>query len=566
MNTPGETLLDRVRTLLPQKLLAYALLSVVFAAPYYANQHVSLRPAAPMPETALDRLVPFQPGAAWLYVSWYLFLPVAPLLLATREQIRRCAAGVIVMGVVGNIIFLFAPTSVARPPVPTDAGWVYRAVVLFDRPVNACPSLHAALAVFMTMWLARLCYSEPRLPVRRPGLWVAAMGAWAAAILYATIATRQHVALDLLAGGVLGVLCYVATAERASVVEGRERNGEREGESPGVPESVLAHRHARRTVSAGVEGEVAALGRLSTAKRLAELTFFPLLWLAGASLTLFALNFQAIPRFGGYAAGLIVSAVALNGFVLLLHEGMHATLFSGRALNRWSSVTLGGCVLISFTAYQVLHIRHHTYLGDARDPDDYHNYSASPRVVWLLHYVRLAVGAFLYVLLIPLLARRHGTAEERHRVAQEYAVLALAWGLAFVVIPTPVLVHAWLLPLVIVGYMTNIRGFTQHGLTDAHDPLLASRSMRPNPLVSFLLLNENLHLEHHLFPEVPSYRLGRLRRLIDPNLPRVIEGRSYLAFLGKFFRATFRGDERPVGLKLKGQTVGTVEGGVHGRH
>ena len=321
----------------------------------------------------------------------------------------------------------------------------------------------------------------------------------------------------------------------------------------GLPACVAAHLHSRRLVSRGVETQVAELQGLCASKRLAELAFFPLLWFCGAALTLCALRLGGAPRYVAYAAGLVASGLALNAFVLLLHEGMHGTLFAGRRLNRWGSVALGGCVLMSFTAYRVLHIRHHTYLGDeaGRDPDDYHNYSRSPRLVWLLHYVRLAAGAFLYLLMIPALAWRHGTRGERRRVAEEYAVLACAWALVFATIPFAGLLHAWLLPLVLVGYMTNVRGFTQHGLTDARDPLLASRTMRPNRLVSFLLLNENLHLEHHLFPEIPSYSLGRLRELIEPNLPRAVEGRSYLAFIGRFFRATFRGDERPDGVKVK---------------
>ena len=573
-DTAPPTVARRVLTLLPWKLLVGAALTVIFCAAYYGNQYVSLRPVFPMPATWLDRIVPFRPGTTWLYVSWYLMLPVAPLLIGTRDQLWRYALGLFVMGIVGNGLFLLFPTGVARPPAPVPAEWLYGLVTSLDRPVNACPSLHASLTVFTCVWFARLCYTDPRLPLRRPAIWVALMWVWAAGIFYATIATRQHVLVDLVAGTVLALVCYLPTVAQSGPLSLRERvklrgreskngsdtsnapsappsPGGRASESAGVPECLLEHQRTRRLVSAGVEAEVAELRRLSATKRFAELAFFPLLWLAGGSLALYALRLHGPPRYVAYAAGFTISAVALNAFVLLLHEGMHATLFAGRRANRWVSVALGGCVLISFTAYQVLHLRHHTYLGDERDPDDYNNYSRSPRVVWMLHYVRLAAGAFLYVLLIPFLARRYGTAMERRRVFEEYCVLACAWSLAFALVPTPVLVHTWLLPLVLVGYMTNIRGFTQHGLTDAHDPLLASRSMHPNPVVSFLLLNENLHLEHHLFPEIPSYSLGRLRKLIEPNLPRAIEGRSYLAFLGTFFRATFRAGERAVTVGVK---------------
>jgi hypothetical protein len=209
-----ETLFARIRTLLPQKLVAYSIVSVVFAVPYYANQYVSLRPLVTMPETWLDRLVPFQPGATWLYVSWYMMLAVSPLLLATRDHLRRYAAGIVVMGVVANLVFLLSPTGVPRPVVDGSADAIYRLVTSFDKPVNACPSLHAALAVFTTLWFARLCYAEPRLPLRRPSAWAAAMWVWTLAIFYGTVATRQHVVLDLLAGTLLGMGCFVLSTSR----------------------------------------------------------------------------------------------------------------------------------------------------------------------------------------------------------------------------------------------------------------------------------------------------------------------------------------------------------------
>jgi fatty acid desaturase len=309
------------------------------------------------------------------------------------------------------------------------------------------------------------------------------------------------------------------------------------------PDAVpLSHIDARRRIAAGLEPQLAQLRRFDLFKRLAELAFFPLLWTAGANVTL--LSHQAPLRLLGIA----ISAMALNGFVLLLHEGMHAVLFPRPIINRCVSVLLGGCVLMSFTAYQVLHVRHHQHLGDENDPDDYHNYSTRPWVVWTLHYVRLLAGSFLYILLIPLLATRYANARQRRHIAQEYAFLLIVWTTLAWLVPFHTLALVWLIPLVIVGYMTNIRGFTQHGMTDAHDPLLASRSMHPNRVVSLLLLNENLHLEHHLFPEIPSYNLPRLQRLIEPRLPRAVVGRSYLAFLGRFFRATFVGDETPIGV------------------
>src|SRR5215212_7427038 len=119
--------------------------------------------------------------------------------------------------------------------------------------------------------------------------------------------------------------------------------------------------------SRGLEGEIAVLRRFSPGPRVLELLVFPLLWISGSALAL------SQPAFPLRILGTLLAALGLNAFVLLLHEGMHGTLFPSHFWNRWTSVILGGCVLISFTAYRVMHEEHHRYLGDPRDPDEYRN-------------------------------------------------------------------------------------------------------------------------------------------------------------------------------------------------
>jgi fatty acid desaturase len=168
--------------------------------------------------------------------------------------------------------------------------------------------------------------------------------------------------------------------------------------------------------------------------------------------------------------------------------------------------------------------------------------------------VRLLAGCFLYILLIPLLAWRRGSPRERLHILQEYAVLGAVWAAVFTALPFPLLLRAWLMPLIVVAYMTQFRGFTQHGITDPSDPLLASRSIHPGPVVRFLVLNENYHLEHHLYPEIPSYNLRRLHLLLHDRLPHSVTGASYSGFLARFFRASLRRDETPIGVSIQTTT------------
>lgn len=315
-----------------------------------------------------------------------------------------------------------------------------------------------------------------------------------------------------------------------------------------LPSEPIDTRQARAALTHILGDALPPLRRLRLGRRLEEVAVFVGMWGVGLALAAWSGSLDGPALWASRAAAAVVSALALNAFVLLLHEGMHGVLFADRALNRWTSVLLGGTVGMSFSAYRVLHTLHHDHLGTDDDPDDYAAYTKSPVLFWLLQGVRLTAGAAIYLLAIPILALRRGQPADRVRIAQEYVALAALWAAAFWLVPGEVLLWGWLAPLPLVALLVQVRGLTQHGLTDRHDALLSSRTVRPHPVVAFLLLNENYHLEHHLFPEVPSYHLPALHRSAWAHLPRACEDTSYLGFLGQFFRQSLALDDTPVGV------------------
>lgn len=308
----------------------------------------------------------------------------------------------------------------------------------------------------------------------------------------------------------------------------------------------------RARIVAGVEREIAALRAPSTAVRLREVALFAAIWIAGGAMIMAGLGSPSgVVHWSLRVVGTLVVALAIHMIALLLHDGVHHTLFRNRVANRWGAVLLGACVLMSASAYQAMHERHHIFLGDPRDPDDYRNYSGNRRVVWAMHYMRLLLGSFLYILLIPLMVAKRGSARERRRVAVEYLLLAALYAALWRFAPHQVLVHAWLLPILPAGLMFNIRSLAAHGLTDPDDPLLASRSIDAHPVVAFFFRNENYHLEHHLFPEIPSYNLKAVHRLVYPRMPRAATARSYIGFLAQFVRQSLRLDDAPIGVVVR---------------
>ncbi len=313
----------------------------------------------------------------------------------------------------------------------------------------------------------------------------------------------------------------------------------------------LSHQEARRLVSAGNEETLATLRQLDPFRRARELITFPALFAGSGGLIWWAhLHLSGGVGWAVMALATVLSALALNAFVLLLHEGMHGILLPGQRWNRWVSVGLGMMVFISFSAYQSLHNRHHRFLGEARDPDHYDNYAEGARRVWLMQVVRLFFGSLLYIVCIPFLSLKSGTRQERRRILTEYGILAGCYTVIFSLVPFEVLQNIWLVPILFTSLLINLRGLTQHGETDPHDPFTASRSVDPrNPLVSWFLLNENLHLEHHLFPEIPSHHLPAVSRMLEEKAPRQVRSRSYFGFLAAFFGRGFRREREPIGLR-----------------
>ena len=342
---------------------------------------------------------------------------------------------------------------------------------------------------------------------------------------------KRHLAVDI-AGGVLLGWATAATLLRPDPAEAPDT------------EPVVETLRIRKNLAREASNEFAALTRHDGRKRAGELAVFIALASAGMWLSIHARSVASTPLLAA-----IRSRRPRHYYVSVADaRRVHGVLFVNRRWNWMASVLLGSTFLMSFSAYRVLHLRHHRYLGDPRDPDDYHNYSGSRPVVWCLHFVRLTVGPLLYVCLIPVLALKHGSPAQRKLICIEYTLLASIYSVLLRAFSYRDLFVVWFVPLLLMGALTAIRGFTQHGITEASDPYLASRTMLPNPVVAFFLLNENYHLEHHLFPEVPSYHLPALHELIWPKLPRAVSGRSYLAFLAAFLRAAPRMDETPIGL------------------
>ena len=206
----------RLRAELGLKLALTVALYVCVYAPYQLLQRHQFFPATEMPLSQWDRAIPFWPQSVWVYLSIYLFMPLAPFVMRERRQLLRYARGLVAISLVADAVFIFWPTTCPRPAA-ADVTGLYRVLTAIDNPFHACPSLHAAFAVFSAL-VADLVTRELKLPSR----WRIAAWTWTALILLATLTTKQHTLADLAAGGALAFVAFACVLRKPVPVSPRE--------------------------------------------------------------------------------------------------------------------------------------------------------------------------------------------------------------------------------------------------------------------------------------------------------------------------------------------------------
>jgi membrane-associated phospholipid phosphatase len=170
-----------------------------FIGYFYLLRHPA-QPVFVMPLTALDQLIPFQPNALAAYLSLWLYVGVAPGLQLNFRELIAYGAWAAGLCATGLMLFYFWPTAV--PPLAFDIADYpgFRVLQGVDAAGNACPSMHVAIALFTAIWVEHL--------LRGAGAPLALRvlnAAWFAAIAWSTVAVKQHVVLDVVAGALLGV-------------------------------------------------------------------------------------------------------------------------------------------------------------------------------------------------------------------------------------------------------------------------------------------------------------------------------------------------------------------------
>jgi fatty acid desaturase len=193
------------------------------------------------------------------------------------------------------------------------------------------------------------------------------------------------------------------------------------------------------------------------------------------------------------------------------HNAQHYALGIGRRGQDVVLVVLSVLMMMSMHSVQVTHLIHHRHCLAEGDVE-----AAHAKEPWW----RVLLCGPLFPVRLVLAAVRHGSPAKRRWIVAEL-FLMVAWLLiVFFVLRVPAL--KWHVAAVMTGesFTAFFAVWTvHHGCDEQHTIARTQRGWMKN-LVSYSMF---YHLEHHLFPAVPTSHLPKLARRLDQAIPNFSE-------------------------------------------
>lgn len=226
-----------------------------------------------------------------------------------------------------------------------------------------------------------------------------------------------------------------------------------------------------------------------------------------------------------------------------VHELGHGTIFRTRLWNSVFEHFFAFLGLHNHEMFTASHIRHHRYT--LHPPDDLEVVLPQRRAIasffkdgfvrepkaWIEQWqgiLRIARGRFKGDWERTLFPKGAATKSARP---------VIRWARVLIIGHSLILIGSlasgqWILPLLLTfnqnygGWLNWLCNNTQHiGLRDnVPDFRLCCRSFYLNPVAKFLYWHMNYHIEHHMYPATPCYRLGALHQAIKHDLPPTPNG------------------------------------------
>jgi len=204
------------------------------------------------------------------------------------------------------------------------------------------------------------------------------------------------------------------------------------------------------------------------------------------------------------------------------HDGYHHSLGTGKRTTTGILLLLSVLLITSLHSIRATHMEHHRNpLGDS-DIE-----GSLAKVSWW----QAMLGGVTYRLSIYRQGLRLSSRRNQRIAYLEFGLIALVIATALVLSVFPIAVPAIAMSAQVLMYhiLTMMLANASVGIIAVwgvhHDCDETVASTERNLLVNFLTFNLLYHVEHHLFPAVPSNHLPQLAKRLDAEVPHLTEAR-----------------------------------------
>lgn len=238
------------------------------------------------------------------------------------------------------------------------------------------------------------------------------------------------------------------------------------------------------------------------------------------------------------------AAFSFLGWAGIGHELYHNSVFTHRGLNRFLFCICSILTWSNYSYFEASHVYHHRHTLQPGDAEGLpHPKIDGLALLWMLSFDLPGFMRRLRILgtnavgvvpsggggaLFPL-----GSKNRNSLVSAARVVLAcqLALSLTFALFGAWCLILAVnLAPFVLTFFVRTLAIYQHYGLTyQAHGDYASSCRTAILPrFMAFFYANMNYHVEHHMYPSVPFYRLPELSLMLREkmNFPHIVFGYS----------------------------------------
>lgn len=153
----------------------------------------------------IDTKIPFLPAFFIPYCIWYLMIFLIPYYLYCKDKDKfvKYVISYVLCSMIGNIVFISYPSTVARPTVTgTDIfSLIAKFIYWIDTPTNCFPSLHCAISMLFILYV---CESKNTNIITKISVCIISI-----LIMLSTLFTKQHVVADFISGDILALIVYL---------------------------------------------------------------------------------------------------------------------------------------------------------------------------------------------------------------------------------------------------------------------------------------------------------------------------------------------------------------------